>query len=119
MRSGCCALPPSWVFPCATHHMLAALPTSPLQVEGGVLGEAERRHDPAVPALPRPMIPFSPDALPGLCAMQASGPGRGCAGDREVARTCGRGLQAGAPPGSGFRALCRLRMPLPLLAAAS
>ena len=83
-----------------------------------MLAEAERRHDPAVPDLPRPMIPFSPDVLPGLCAMQASGLGGGGAG----ARACGRGLQAGAtaPPGLGAagavsssQATRRCRCPLP------
>ncbi|KAL4431189.1 hypothetical protein ABPG75_006445 [Micractinium tetrahymenae] len=36
---------------------------------GGALTEAERRHNPSVPALPPPMIPFNADDIPGMCAM--------------------------------------------------
>lgn len=39
---------------------------------GGALLEEERRHDPAVPALPAPMIPFNADDMPGMCAMLVS-----------------------------------------------
>lgn len=38
----------------------------------GTLTESERRHDPAVPALPGPMIPFNTDDMPGMCAMLVS-----------------------------------------------
>ncbi len=40
---------------------------------GGALTEEERRHDPAVPALPPPMIPHSSDEVPGMCAMLVRG----------------------------------------------
>lgn len=60
---------------------------------GGALTEAEQRHDPSVPALPGPMIPFNADDMPGMCAMLVS---------------CGMalfGCQAGSRPVSPPRSL--------------
>ncbi|KAL4419481.1 hypothetical protein ABPG77_008283 [Micractinium sp. CCAP 211/92] len=57
------------------HQVLAELLAGPLSravweaTTGGALTEEERRHDPAVPALPPPMIPHSSDEVPGMCAM--------------------------------------------------
>lgn len=61
----CSCFPQPNVFVCWTHP----------QVEGGPVSDADRRQPPLSQDLPRPMVPFSRDELPGLCAMQASASG--------------------------------------------
>lgn len=53
-------------------HTLSAVFANHKQVEGGALSEADQRQPPVSKDLPRPMVPFSRDELPGVCAMQAS-----------------------------------------------
>ncbi|PRW45267.1 hypothetical protein C2E21_6426 [Chlorella sorokiniana] len=59
------------------HQVLAELMAGALmravwevQVEGGAVSDADRRQPPVSQDLPRPMVPFSRDELPGVCAMQ-------------------------------------------------
>ena len=84
-------------------HVLSAVFANHKQVEGGALSEADQRQPPVSKDLPRPMVPFSRDELPGICAMQASAAGAYPAVTCRLARHCMMGC-----PGHVHCFCCRL-----------